>query len=128
MHLKQKKLRWTKAMHNIPYCIEWRHIIAKLHLILLQSYLLYYLSFHYGYRRNSDGTRDYSKKLSSEDYRLLYQDEVDIFNKYINKTKIIIEMVDRFVIRGRNSKYDIDVETSLNVSQVISHKVKNTEI
>ena len=44
----------------------------------------YYLSFHYGYRRNSDGTRDYSKKLSSEDYRLLYQDEVDIFNKYIN--------------------------------------------
>lgn len=68
----------------------------------------YYLSFHYGYRRNSDGTRDYSKKLSSEDYRLLYQDEVDIFNKYINKTKIIIEMVDRFVIRGRNSKYDID--------------------
>ncbi len=30
------------------------------------------------------------------------------FNKFINKTKIIVSLVDRFIIRGRNSDYDID--------------------
>ena len=34
----------------------------------------------------------------------------------------------KWLEKYKNSKYDIEVETSLNVSQVISHKVKNTEI
>ena len=68
----------------------------------------YYVSFHFGYKRNNDGTRDLNTRLSSEEYRKIYQDELDVFNKYINKSKIIIGMVDRFVIRGRNSNYDID--------------------
>lgn len=37
-----------------------------------------------------------------------HQNEINIFNKSINKTRIIIEMVDRFIVRGRNSDYDID--------------------
>ena len=31
-----------------------------------------------------------------------------MFNKSINKTKIIVDMIDRFIIRGRNAAYDID--------------------
>ena len=31
-----------------------------------------------------------------------------IFNNHLNKTMIIIDMVDRFIVRGRNSDYDID--------------------
>ena len=42
-----------------------------------------------------------------------YQNELDIFNKCINKTKIIIELVDRFIIRGKN--YDYDIDTPLSV-------------
>ena len=38
----------------------------------------------------------------------LYQDDLNIFNSYVNKTRIIIDMVDRFIVRGRNSEYDID--------------------
>ena len=34
----------------------------------------------------------------------------------------------KWLEKYKNSKYDIEVETSLNVSQVISHKVKNTEM
>lgn len=34
----------------------------------------------------------------------------------------------KWLEKYKNSKYDVEVETSLNVSQVISHKVKNTEI
>ena len=67
-----------------------------------------YISYHYGYKKDEDGKNDYSKRLSSEDYKTLYQNEIDIFNKEINKTKIIIDMIDRFIIRGKNSDYDID--------------------
>ena len=37
-----------------------------------------------------------------------YQDDLNIFNSYVNKTRIIIDMIDRFIVRGRNSEYDID--------------------
>ena len=67
-----------------------------------------YVSYHYGYMRNNEGNLDFSKSLSSEEYKKLYQEEIDVFNKSINKTRIIVDMIDRFIIRGRNSDYDID--------------------
>ena len=68
----------------------------------------YYTSYHYGYARDENGKTDFSKSLGSEEYKKFFQNEIDVFNKAINKTKIIIDMVDRFIIRGRNSDYDID--------------------
>lgn len=67
-----------------------------------------YVSYQYGYMRDKDGRIDFSKTLSSKEYKEFYQNEIDVFNKYINKTKIIVDMIDRFIIRGRNSEYDID--------------------
>lgn len=67
-----------------------------------------YVSYHYGYMKNGDGKTDFSKMLNSAEYKILYQEEIDIFNKYINKTRIIIDMIDRFIIRGNNSDYDVD--------------------
>ena len=67
-----------------------------------------YVGYHYGYEKDEKGKIDFSKLLSGEEYKKLYKDEIDIFNKSINKTKIIVDMVDRFIIRGRNSDYDID--------------------
>ena len=67
-----------------------------------------YFSYHYGYILDENGKRDFSKLLSSDEYKKLYQNDIDIFNKYINKTKIIVSMVDRFIVRGRNSNFDID--------------------
>ena len=69
----------------------------------------YYVSYHYGYMRDENGKTNFSKQLSSVEYKEIYQNELNIFNKYINKTKIIVDMIDRFIIRGRNSDYDIDV-------------------
>ena len=68
----------------------------------------YYISYHYGYMRDEKGKIDFSKSLSSEEYKNYYQNEIDVFNKRINKTKIIVDMVDRFITRGRNSDYEID--------------------
>lgn len=67
-----------------------------------------YIDYHYGYMKNDDGTKDFNKPLNSWEYKELYQSEIDDFNNYINKTKIIVDMVDRFLIRGRNAEYDID--------------------
>ena len=67
-----------------------------------------YFSYHYGYMLKEDGKRDFSKLLSSIEYKKLYQSDIDIFNEYINKTKIIVNMIDRFIVRGRNSNFDID--------------------
>ena len=61
--------------------------------------------YHYGYARDGDGNIDFSKSLSSEEYKKIYQKEIDIFNKSINKTRIIVDMIDRFIVRGRNSDY-----------------------
>ena len=67
-----------------------------------------YVGYHYGYMKDKEGNIDFSKLLSSEEYKKLYQKEINIFNKYINKTRIVIDMIDRFLVRGRNSDYDID--------------------
>ena len=68
----------------------------------------YYMSYHYGYKRSDDNKKDFSKQLNAEEYKELYQDELDDFNKCINKTRIIVDMIDRFIVRGKNSDYDID--------------------
>ena len=67
-----------------------------------------YLDYHYGYMMNEDGTKNFDRPLNSWEYKELYQDEINKFNDYMNKTKIIVDMVDRFLVRGRNSEYDID--------------------
>jgi len=67
-----------------------------------------YVSYHYGYARDDNGKIDFSKSLSSDEYKKNYQKEIDIFNNRINKTRIIVDMIDRFIVRGRNSDYDID--------------------
>ena len=67
-----------------------------------------YISYHYGYARDNGGKTNFSKLLSAEEYKNLYQNELNIFNKYINKTRIIVDMIDRFIVHGRNADYDID--------------------
>lgn len=72
----------------------------------------YYVSYHYGYAKDDNGNTDFSKRLSANDYKQLYQEQLDIFNSYINKTRIIIDMIDRFLVKGKNSEYDIDIFVS----------------
>lgn len=67
-----------------------------------------YLSYHYGYLKDENGKTNFDKCLSADEYKQLYQSEIDIFNSYVNKTRIIIDMIDRFIVRGRNSDYDIE--------------------
>lgn len=67
-----------------------------------------YMSYHYGYAKDDGGKIDFSVLLSSEEYKKNFQNEINEFNKCVNKTRIIVDMIDRFIVKGRNSDYDID--------------------
>ena len=78
-----------------------------------------YIDYHYGYIKDIFGKIDFSKQLTADEYKVLYQDDIDQFNKYVNKTRIIIDMIGRFLIRGRNSEYDIDVLVSGRIDDYV---------
>lgn len=63
-----------------------------------------YLKYHY-----ADGTTNGKglKRLSVEDYRKNNQDKIDMINDILNDEKIIKNAITRFVIKGKNSNYDI---------------------
>jgi hypothetical protein len=106
-HIKNISLKC--GHNNSMHCEsiqDFKKFLEKLQIPY--SIIDYYVSYHYGYGRDLEGKTDFSKVLSSEEYKCLFQKEIDIFNKNINKTKLIVEMVDRFIIRGRNSDYDVD--------------------
>lgn len=67
-----------------------------------------YMSYHYGYAKDAGGKIDFSKLLSSEEYKKIFQNEINEFNECVNKTRIIVDMIDRFIVKGRNADYDID--------------------
>lgn len=78
-----------------------------------------YISYHYGYKKDNNGNTDFTQQLNSQEYKELYQSEIDIFNKTINKTRIIVDMIDRFIIKGRNSDYEIDALISGTIDDYV---------
>ena len=64
-----------------------------------------YLEYHY-----ADGTRNGSglNRLSVEEYKKKYNDEVLSINAIFNKNDILLKSINRFIIRGKNADFDID--------------------
>lgn len=83
-------VQWTKKNKKLPFAIT-KDILNK-----------------FEYSQSPIPVSHIAKKISAEEHKNLYQETIDIFNKSINKTRIIVDMIDRFIIRGRNSYYDLD--------------------
>ena len=64
-----------------------------------------YLKYHY-----ADGTTNGkgTKRISVEEYKKTHQDDIDKINEYFNTEEILNRAVERFIIKGNNSKYRID--------------------
>ena len=99
----------NNTVHSEPIQ-EFKRYLEKLQIPL--KVIKLYEHYHYGYKRDDEGNLDFEERLSAEEYKSFYQEEIDTFNRYINKTKIIIDMIDRFLIRGNFSDYDIDAFVS----------------
>ena len=64
-----------------------------------------FLKYHYA-DGSTNGTGN--DRISADDYKKKYQDEIDEINIFLNKKEILKKAIDRFVINGRNSIYKID--------------------
>ncbi len=66
--------------------------------------IIEYLKFHY-----ADGTTNGKglKRISTEEYKVKNQDKIDNINNEINNEKLLIKVIDRFVLQGNNSSFSI---------------------
>ena len=115
-----KAISLKSGYSNSVHCEQIQEFIRYLeNLKIPYKSIEKYISYHYGYKKNENGNNDFSHRLSSKEYKELYQSEIDIFNENINKTRIIVDMIDRFIIRGKNSDYDIDVLISGTIDDYV---------
>lgn len=83
----------TSFIHFLIGCGVDRDIVIK------------YLKYHY-----ADGTTDGSgkKRMSSKEYKELFQNDIDEINRAINTPCILKQAINRFVLQGKNSNEKID--------------------
>lgn len=67
--------------------------------------IIKYLKYHY-----ADGTTNGSGKIriSIDEYKKSHKSDIDEINKNLNNEELIKKAIDRFVIKGNNSKYYIN--------------------
>ena len=70
-----------------------------------QEIIIEYLKYHY-----ADGSINGKgkKRLSVEEYKKSNQDKIDKINIALNQEKILSNAIYRFIIKGKNSNYNID--------------------
>ena len=64
-----------------------------------------YLKYHY-----ADGSTNGKgkKRISSDEYKKNHQNEIQIINSFFNNDDILYKAIERFLIKGNNSEYEID--------------------
>lgn len=105
---KQQKRISIKMGYNNSVHIE--PISSFIHFLIENNIdkdiVMKYLKFHY-----ADGTTNGTgiKRLSASEYKKIHQDEIDCINKIFNDNDLIKKAINRFILQGRNSKYEVDV-------------------
>ena len=91
------------SVHSEPIS-EFTHFLIENKIS--RDTVISYLKYHY-----ADGTTNGSGKvrIPIEEYKKEHQDEIDAINVEFHQAHILEKMVQRFVLRGRNSKHEIDV-------------------
>ena len=94
---------------GIKSSVHAEPISEMIHFLIMnkmpRNMVINFLEYHY-----ADGTTNGSGKerMSIEEYKNKHQEEIDKINLFINDKKILYRAIDRFIIKGRNSKYKID--------------------
>lgn len=103
------KMRGISIKKGMKNSIHVERISDFIHFLIqngiAREVVIEYLKYHY-----ADGTTNGSgdKRLAIDEYKKNYQSNIDKINKALNNEKILKEAIDRFVIKGNNSKYSID--------------------
>ena len=90
------------SVHTEPIS-EFIHFCIENHMP--RNLVVNFLKYHY-----ADGTTNGTGniRMNIEEYKKMYQQQIDEINKFVNSETFLKKAIDRFVIKGRNSHYDID--------------------
>lgn len=91
--------------------VHMEPISEFIHFLIMNNvprdYIMMYLKYQY-----ADGTTNGkgSNRKSVEEYKKTNQKDIDLLNNLFNKDdELLYKFIERFILRGRNSKYDIDL-------------------
>ena len=90
------------SVHTEPIS-EFIHLLIENKMP--RNLIISFLKYHY-----ADGTINGvgEDRMKIEDYKKSHQQEIDKINEFINQEHIIINVIERFIIKGRNSNESID--------------------
>ena len=71
-----------------------------------RNIIIEYLKYHYA-EGSTNGKG--SKRISVTEYKIYNQKSIDEINRYFNQENLLDKAIDRFVLKGNNSNYYIDV-------------------
>lgn len=103
------RVRGISIKKGVKNSVHVEHIDSFIHFLkeldISNEIIYYFLEYHYG-----DGTLDGTgkKRLSSTDYRNFHQHKIDIINQTLNQEKYINAFVNRFILQGNLSKYEVN--------------------
>lgn len=104
----KNKMQGVSIKKGIKNSVHVEPISEFIHFLITNNidrkYINFYLKFHY-----ADGTTNGSGKRRENtiEYKNSHQAEIDELNNVLNNENIINKAIDRFIIKGNNSNYDI---------------------
>ena len=96
------KMGYNNSVHVEPIS-SFIHFLIENNID--RKIIIEYLKYHY-----ADGSTNGTgiNRISSKEYKMKHQKEVDEINNSFNNVELVKKAINRFVIQGRNSKYEID--------------------
>lgn len=104
-----KKIKRISIKKGVKNSVHTEPISEMIHFLISnkmpKEMVIKFLKYHYADNStNGSGI----ERISILDYKKIHQKEIDEINEFINDRKILSKAIDRFVIKGRNSKHKID--------------------
>lgn len=107
------KMGMKNSVHTEP-------ISEFIHFLIInevpRNCVISYLRYHYG-DGTTNGTGEH--RLSALEYKEQHQNEIDNLNKILNQKNILKKAVNRFVLQGRNDRFEIDALISGTINDFI---------
>lgn len=136
-HYKQKADIFVKINDNIKGISIKKGIKNSIHVESISEFIHFlienkiekeiiieYLKYHY-----ADGTTNGTGKtrISIEEYKKENQKNIDKINNAFNNEELIIKIIERFITKGRNSKYPVSAIIHGEVNDFIWITTKDIE-
>ena len=104
-----KKIKRISIKKGVKNSVHTEPITEMIHFLIenkmSKDMIINFLKYHY-----ADGSTNGKgiNRISISEYKKKHQKEIDEINKFINNKNFLYKAINRFIIKGRNSKNKID--------------------